>query len=163
MLARSDVVKLAGNQDRHKISDEIQILAWWGPWDQTSHFAVICPWLLKKAIDDIVQGIVLSFFIGSLWSLQITWAGIKSRKCSNFGQNGLFTLELPVFIAEKTIFDLLSERLVKFQGVQDFDSSPTPGHGPWGQESWNERQPSRVLMVQIWMLSDEWLSRYELL
>ena len=38
-------------------------------------------------------------------------------------------------------------------------SSPTTGHGPWG-ESWNESQPSRVPMVQIWMLSDEWLVRY---
>ena len=42
-------------------------------------------------------------------------------------------------------------------------SSPTLGHQPWGQESWNESWPSRVPMVQIWMLSDEWLSRYELL
>ena len=42
-------------------------------------------------------------------------------------------------------------------------SSPTPGHQPWGHESWNESRPSRVPMVQIWMLSDEWLSRYELL
>ena len=42
-------------------------------------------------------------------------------------------------------------------------SSPTPGHQPWGQVIWNESWPSRVPMVQIWMLSDEWLSRYELL
>ena len=39
-------------------------------------------------------------------------------------------------------------------------SSPIPGHGPWGEESWNETRPSRVPMVQIWMLSDEWLVRY---
>ena len=39
-------------------------------------------------------------------------------------------------------------------------SSPTLGHGPWGQESWNEIRPSRVPMVQIWMFSDEWLERY---
>ena len=39
-------------------------------------------------------------------------------------------------------------------------SSPTLGHGPWGQESWNESRPSRVPMVQIWMFSDEWLARY---
>ena len=37
-----------------------------------------------------------------------TWAGIKSHMCSNFGQSGLFTLELPALIAKKTIFDLLS-------------------------------------------------------
>ena len=42
-------------------------------------------------------------------------------------------------------------------------SSPTLGHWPWGQESWNESWPSRVPMVQIWMLSDEWLVRYTLL
>ena len=39
-------------------------------------------------------------------------------------------------------------------------SSPILGHGPWGQESWNESQPSRVPTVQIWMLSDQWLVRY---
>ena len=39
-------------------------------------------------------------------------------------------------------------------------SNPTLGHGPWGQESWTESRPSRVPMVQIWMLSDEWLVRY---
>ena len=39
-------------------------------------------------------------------------------------------------------------------------SSPTPGHRPWGEESWNESGPSRVPMVQIGMLSDEWLVRY---
>ena len=42
-------------------------------------------------------------------------------------------------------------------------SNPTPGYQPWGQESWNESRPSRVPIVQIWTLSDEWLSRYELL
>ena len=31
---------------------------------------------------------------------------IKSHKCSKFGQRGLFSLELPALIAEKTIFDL---------------------------------------------------------
>ena len=59
------LVKLADNQDRHKISD---VFEFWP--DQTSHFGVICPGLLKKAIDDIVQGIVFSFFISSLWNLQ---------------------------------------------------------------------------------------------
>ena len=34
------------------------------------------------------------------------------------------------------------------------------GHGPWDQDSWNESRLSRVPMVQIWMLSDVWLSRY---
>ena len=61
---------------------------------------------MKKALDDIVRGIVFSFFIASLWNMQITWAGIKSHKCSKFGQSGLFTLELPALIAEKNISDL---------------------------------------------------------
>ena len=59
-------VKLAGNQDSYKISDS----------DQTSHFGVICPWLLKKALVDIVQCIVRSFFIRSLWNLKITCSSI---------------------------------------------------------------------------------------
>ena len=42
-------------------------------------------------------------------------------------------------------------------------SSPVPGHGSWGQDSWKESRPSRVPKVQIWMLSNEWLSRYEVL
>ena len=41
------------------------------------------PWHFSDAyepcIDDIVQGIVLSVFIGSLWNLLISWAGIKSH------------------------------------------------------------------------------------
>ena len=51
-------------------------------------------------------------------------------------------------------------RKTLFKGILDFDRYPHPGHGPWGQESRNESRPSRVLMVQIWMLSDEWLVRY---
>ena len=40
-------VKLADNQDRHKILDKFKF------WPaQTSHFGGICPWLLKKAIVD---------------------------------------------------------------------------------------------------------------
>ena len=39
-------------------------------------------------------------------------------------------------------------------------SSPNSGHGPWGEETWNESRPSRVPMVQVWMLSDVWLVRY---
>ena len=54
-------VKLAGNQDRYKISVKFEFWT-----DQTSQFGVICPGLLKKAIDDIVQAIVLSFFIRAL-------------------------------------------------------------------------------------------------
>ena len=36
------IIKVAGNQDRHKSSDEFDF----GP-DQTIHFGVICPWLTK--------------------------------------------------------------------------------------------------------------------
>ena len=77
------------------------------------------PRLLKKAMNDILYGIVLLFIIGSLWNLQITWAGIKPYMCSKFSQSGLFTMELPALIAAKTIFDLLGmldsgERLLSF-------------------------------------------------
>ena len=42
-------------------------------------------------------------------------------------------------------------------------SCPTLEYGHWGQVSWNESWPSRVPLFQIWMLSGEWWSRYELL
>ena len=46
MVARSFfdriVIKVAGNQDRHKSSDEFDF----GP-DQTTHFRVACPWMTK--------------------------------------------------------------------------------------------------------------------
>ena len=60
---------------------------------------------------------------------------------------------LVVFIKEK-----VEKHFLKVSWI--FTSSPTPGHGPWGQESWNESRPSRVPMVQIWKLSDERLVRY---
>ena len=58
---------------------------------------------------------------------------------------------------------LISDQLVVFKtekknhffnSVLDFDLQPHLGQGPWGKESWNESRPSRVAMVQIWMLSD---------
>ena len=36
------IIKVAGNQDRHKSSDEFDF----GP-DQTTHFGVTCPWMTK--------------------------------------------------------------------------------------------------------------------
>ena len=36
------IIKVAGNQDRHKSSDEFDF----GP-DQTTHFGVTCPWVTK--------------------------------------------------------------------------------------------------------------------
>ena len=36
------IIKVAGNQDRHKNSDEFDF----GP-NQTTHFGVICPWMTK--------------------------------------------------------------------------------------------------------------------
>ena len=36
------IIKVAGNQDRHKISDEFDFRL-----DQTTHFGVTCPWMTK--------------------------------------------------------------------------------------------------------------------
>ena len=36
------IIKVAGNQDRYKSSDEFDF----GP-DQTTHFGVTCPWMMK--------------------------------------------------------------------------------------------------------------------
>ena len=36
------IIKVAGNQDRHKSSDEFDF-----GWDQTTHFGITCPWMMK--------------------------------------------------------------------------------------------------------------------
>ena len=46
------IIKVAGNQDRHKSSDEFD----YGP-DQTTHFGVTCPWMTK----------ILHFELEYLW------------------------------------------------------------------------------------------------
>ena len=51
-------------------------------------------------------------------------------------------------------------RNTHFKGVLDLDLQPHPGHELWGQYSWHRSRPSKGSMVQIWMLSDEWLGRY---
>ena len=146
--------KLAGIQDRRKISDEFKFQLNW-----IIHFSVTRPWALEKLLidywekdismlahsllirslsnlqvtrtgirsqtslnSDLIRPVTLMLFAldcwkrsqmilyrayGSLWNLQITWAGTRSHKCLKFGQSGLFTLELPALIAENTIFYLL--------------------------------------------------------
>ena len=39
-------------------------------------------------------------------------------------------------------------------------SSPTPWHVPWRQQLWNGSRPSKVLIFERWMLSDDWLMWY---
>ena len=69
----SDVIKLTGIEDRHKISDRFEFWSY-----LTSHFGVTCP----------------SAVIGSLSNLQVMRTGIKAQTSSNLGRIGLFTLEL---------------------------------------------------------------------
>ena len=77
-------------------TSRVRILA----WSYQSLWSYL-PLIVEKRHRWYCSGhIVFSF----LWNLQITWAGIKSHKCSKFGQSGLFTLALPASIAEKTIF-----------------------------------------------------------
>ena len=49
-----------------------------------------------------------------------------------------------------------------FRDVLDFDLWPHPWHRPLDQISWNESLPFIEPLVQVWMLSDKWLSRYGL-
>ena len=82
-------VKLAGNQDSHKISNELEF---WPDW--TIHFGVTCPWVPKKPIFDLVRCIVPSILFESSSIMQVTKTGIKSQGSSNLGQIGIFALEL---------------------------------------------------------------------
>ena len=98
--------KVAGNQDRHKISDEFDF------WpDQTSHFGVICSWLLKKAVNDIVQGIALFIFIRSLWNAQITWKGIKPNICvQNLARVDHFLWSYLSWLLKRPYWTLVNDR-----------------------------------------------------
>ena len=66
------IIKVVGNQDRHKSSDEFDF----GP-DQTTHFGVTCPWLTK-----ILHTFELEYLWGQSWSnlmCSITWGGERLR------------------------------------------------------------------------------------
>ena len=39
-------------------------------------------------------------------------------------------------------------------------SSPTLWHVPWSQKLWNGSRPSKVLIFERWILSDDWLMWY---
>ena len=78
-------VKLAGNEDRHKIPDEFEFQSDW-----TIYYGVICPWVLKLfPIDlygeNVVSAIMSSFVIRFSSNLQITRKGIKSWTSLNSG------------------------------------------------------------------------------
>ena len=82
-------IKLTGNEDRHKISDEFEFWSY-----LPSHFGVTCPWEVKK---NDVSGFSQSPLTGSLSNLHVTRTGIKARTSSNWGRVGLFTLEFFTF------------------------------------------------------------------
>ena len=90
-------INLAGNQDSHKILDEIECRS-----DQTIHFGVTCPLVAKKPIFDLVRSIVPSILIGFSSNLQVTGTAINSRMGSNFGQIRLFTSELLALESRKS-------------------------------------------------------------
>ena len=90
-------VKLAGTQNKHKISDEFECQI------QSVTFKLHALDCWKKAIDDIAQSIVLLIFMGSLWNLQIRH---KISHVHILARVDYLLWELPALIAEK-IFDLL--------------------------------------------------------
>ena len=83
--------KLAGNEDRHKISDKFEFRP-----DQITPYRVRCPWAPEKFPIDLwwengVSKLARSFCIRSLSNLLVTRTGIKSRMSSNSGQIGSIT------------------------------------------------------------------------
>ena len=78
----SVIIKLTGNKDRHKISDEFKFRSY-----LTSHFGVMCSSGEKNSFSQ-------SLLIGSLSDLQIMRTCINAPTSSNLGQIGLFTMEL---------------------------------------------------------------------
>ena len=82
-------IKLAGNQDSHKFSDESEFRP-----DQTFHLGVTCPWKPKKPIFDLVWSIVPSILKRCSSNLQVARTAINSWMSSNFGQIRISTLVL---------------------------------------------------------------------
>ena len=75
------IIKVAGNQDRHKSSDEFDF----GP-DQTTHFGVTCPWVTK--ISHFWTWISLKP-VGQSWSnLMCSIIGVWERLHKVLGQTG---------------------------------------------------------------------------
>ena len=84
-------VKLAGNEDRHKISEELEFGPGW-----TFHYWVVRPWAFPLTLNG-ENGV--SIFTQLLWSqsssnLQVTRTGIKARSSSNFSRIWPVILEL---------------------------------------------------------------------
>ena len=84
-----NLMKLADNLDRHKISDEFKFQSDW-----TIDFGVTCPLVPKTPIFYLVQSIACLVFIGSLWKLQIIWTCIKYRTRTNSGKSSLELIAL---------------------------------------------------------------------
>ena len=76
-------VKLAGNEDRHKISDEFEF-----GLGQTFHYGVIRPWVFPLTLngENGVSNFSQLLWIQSSSNLQVMRTGIKSRTSSNFGR-----------------------------------------------------------------------------
>ena len=85
-------IKLTGNEDRHKILDEFEFRSY-----LTSHFGVMCPWVVKK---------MSPAFLSHLDWIFVKLAGNEERHKSSiefeFGLDRIITLEL--FVLERRFF-----------------------------------------------------------
>ena len=101
-------IKLAGNEDIHKISDRFDF----GP-DRTLELLAL-EWqkifLWTYNGENVVWMIATSLLIGSSSILQVTRTAIKSWMSSNSGQIGLSTSELAVLEWQKSPYLTLSDR-----------------------------------------------------
>ena len=110
--------------------------------------------------------IILSYDVYTLNSLQDIKQGhwiVKYRSCWPWPHDPQVNVTRLSHVWPTIFISCFHNRKVEKHFLKVFQiltSSSTLGHGPWGQESWNESWPSRVTMVQRWMLSDEWLVRY---
>ena len=85
---------LAGNEDMHKISDEVEFRPDW-----ITDYGVSCPWVSKKFPIDLqwentVSMLTRSFLIESSSKLLVTRTGVKARTSLILGRIRLLTLEL---------------------------------------------------------------------
>ena len=105
------IIKVAGNQDRHKSSDKFDF----GP-DQTTHFGVTCPWMTKMLQ---FRTLISLRPVGQSWSnfmCSITGGGERLRYvlrqigsklwCPYNGENGVYTFSRLLLIRSFLYFQV---------------------------------------------------------
>ena len=122
-ISQRNLIKLSNN-NCHQVNWRISS----GLFDRVIRSWVICPWITKYCIFDLVNMIETSFFIGCLWNLHSVFISMRARFLSKMGKIGLLGPELSALELQKnSAFDLVNtiERSYSMQTYKKFHSMST--------------------------------------